>query len=63
MYAGTPTYPHGLYNLSAAVSLLQREVPAPDRIVVSGSSAGGFGTYTGYGVTRVAFQVGQWSLL
>lgn len=49
------TYHHGLYNLSAAVSLLQREFPAPERIVVSGSSAGGFGTYTGYGVTRIAF--------
>jgi hypothetical protein len=54
-YNGNRTYHHGLFNLSAAVTLMQREFPAPDRIVVSGSSAGGFGTYTGYGVTRVAF--------
>ena len=54
-YQGNRTYHHGLQNLSAAVALMRREFPSPDRIVVSGSSAGGFGTYTGYGVTRVAF--------
>jgi len=54
-YNGKRTYHHGLFNLSAAVTLIQREFPTPDRIVVSGSSAGGFGTYSGYSVTRVAF--------
>jgi hypothetical protein len=54
-YRDKRTFHHGLMNLSAAVTLMQRELPAPERIVVSGSSAGGFGTYTGYGVTRVAY--------
>ncbi|MBI3784015.1 MAG: hypothetical protein HY270_11505 [Deltaproteobacteria bacterium] len=54
-YNNRRTFHHGLYNLSAAVSLMLRDFPNPERIVVSGSSAGGFGTYTGYGVTRVAF--------
>jgi hypothetical protein len=54
-YQGNPTYHHGLRNLSAAVSLALREFPEPPMIVVSGSSAGGFGTYSGYAVTRVAY--------
>jgi Protein of unknown function (DUF3089)/Pectinacetylesterase len=54
-YQGNKTYHHGLANLSAAVTVLQNEFPDPDQIVVSGSSAGGYGTYSGYGVTRVAF--------
>jgi hypothetical protein len=54
-YDGNRTFHHGLANLSAAVTLMQRDVPAPEMIVVSGSSAGGFGTYTGYAVTRIAY--------
>src|SRR5207302_1776982 len=54
-YDGTQTYHHGIQNLSAAVSLMLREFPHPERIVVSGSSAGGYGTYSGYSVTRVAY--------
>ncbi len=54
-YGPHRTYHHGLRNLSAAVALLKREVPDPSVLVVSGSSAGGYGTYTGYGVARVAF--------
>lgn len=54
-YNGKRTFHHGLQNLSAAVSLMQREFVQPDLIVVSGSSAGGYGTFTGYGVARVAY--------
>ena len=54
-YQGNQTYHHGLENLSAAVTLMKDLFPDPERIVVSGSSAGGYGTYTGYGVTRLAY--------
>jgi hypothetical protein len=54
-YEGNRTFHHGLRNLSVAVDALKREFPDPSRIVVSGSSAGGYGTFAGYGVTRVAF--------
>lgn len=54
-YNGQRTFHHGLRNLSVAVDALGREFPDASRIVVSGSSAGGYGTFAGYGVTRVAF--------
>ena len=54
-YDGRPTYHHGLQNLSAAVTAMRAAFPDPEQIVVAGSSAGGYGTYTGYGVTRVAY--------
>jgi hypothetical protein len=54
-YNGIRTYHHGLQNVSAAVALLRDQFPDPETIVVSGSSAGGYGTYSGYAVTRVAF--------
>lgn len=53
-YNGTITYHHGLQNLSAGISALVEQFPNPSRVVVSGSSAGGYGTYAGYGVLRVA---------
>ncbi|MGH7293010.1 MAG: pectin acetylesterase-family hydrolase, partial [Myxococcota bacterium] len=54
-YAGGRTYHHGLQNLSAAVTLMLEQFPDPELVVVSGSSAGGYGTFAGYGVTRVAY--------
>jgi hypothetical protein len=54
-YDGKPTYHHGLQNLSAAVTAMRAAFPAPDAIAVAGSSAGGYGTFAGYGVTRVAY--------
>ncbi len=54
-YGGRQTYHHGLQNLSAAVSLMQREFPNPDQIIVAGESAGGYGTFAGYAVTRLAY--------
>jgi hypothetical protein len=53
-YNGRITYHHGLQNLSAGISALVEQFPNPSRVVVSGSSAGGYGTYAGYGVLRVA---------
>src|ERR1700687_3667330 len=49
------TFHHGIQNLSAVVTLMMQQFPHPDAIVVSGSSAGGYGTFTGYGVTRIAY--------
>jgi len=54
-YQGRRTFHHGLWNLSVAIDALGREFPDPSRIVVAGSSAGGYGTFAGYGATRVAF--------
>lgn len=54
-YGGTRTYHHGIHNLSAAVTLMREQFPTPEQIVVAGSSAGGYGTFSGYGVTRVAY--------
>jgi hypothetical protein len=42
-------------NLSAAVTAMRAAFPNPGMIVVSGYSAGGYGTFAGYGVTRVAY--------
>lgn len=54
-YGGERTFHHGLRNLSVAVDAMVENFPEPDRIVVAGSSAGGYGTYAGYGVSRVAY--------
>lgn len=53
-YDGVQTYHHGLRNLSVAVDALTSRFPNPSRVVVAGSSAGGYGTYSGYGAVRVA---------
>jgi hypothetical protein len=54
-YNGVETHHHGLQNLSAAVTAMRERFPNPTRIVVAGSSAGGYGTFAGYGVARVAY--------
>jgi hypothetical protein len=54
-YDGQQTYHHGLRNLSVGVDAMLANFPNPSRIVVAGSSAGGYGTYAGYGVSRVAY--------
>lgn len=46
---------HGLANLSAAVTLLRKYFPNPDKVLVSGSSAGGYGTLMGYMVTKLQY--------
>ena len=37
-------YHHGLKNLSASIDVIASTFPAPDRILLTGNSAGGFGT-------------------
>jgi hypothetical protein len=54
-YEGVETNHHGLQNLSAAVTAMRARFPDPERIVVAGSSAGGYGTFAGYAVTRLAY--------
>ncbi len=49
------TYFHGLANLSAAITLMKQNFINPDKILVSGSSAGGYGTFMGYFVTRTQY--------
>ena len=54
-YQGERTYHHGLRNLTVAIDAALANFPDPSRVVVSGSSAGGYGTFAGYGVTRIAY--------
>ena len=54
-YDSGTIYHRGQVNLSAAIDVMRANNPAPSEIVVSGSSAGGFGTFPGYGVMRVAY--------
>src|SRR5581483_5938114 len=43
-YNGIRTFHHGLWNLSVAGDAVRRQCPEAARIVVAGSSAGGYGT-------------------
>ncbi len=54
-HKGKPAYHWGLRNLSAAVSVMREHFPDPEKVMVAGSSAGGFGTFMGVGVARVAY--------
>ena len=55
LYGSRRTLHHGLQNVSAAITQMRKYFPNPDQILVAGSSAGGYGTFTGYAVTRVAY--------
>ena len=46
-------YHHGAQNLSAALDLAKKRFPNPRRIVLAGSSAGGYGTILGTVLARV----------
>jgi hypothetical protein len=52
---GTPWKFHGLQNLSAAIDVAKSRFPAPKRILLAGSSAGGYGTLAGTGVVRLQY--------
>jgi hypothetical protein len=54
-YAGGRVWHRGISNLSTGADVTTSLYPHPDKIVVSGSSAGGFGTFSGYGVMRLAY--------
>jgi Pectinacetylesterase len=48
-------YHHGLENLTAGLDLAKKLFPNPAKIVLAGSSAGGYGTIMGTVVTRLEF--------
>lgn len=54
-YRDVTTYHHGLANLGAAVTAMQRTFPNPDKILVAGSSAGGYGTLFGMMMAKLTF--------
>lgn len=51
----TTRYHHGLKNLTAAVDLAKAKFPNPKRIVLAGSSAGGYGTIIGTAIVRMEY--------
>ena len=52
---GGTRYHHGIENLTAAIDLAKSQYPNPKRILLAGSSAGGYGTLAGTGLVRLAF--------
>jgi len=54
-YDSGTAYHFGQINISAAIDVMRENYPDPETIMVSGSSAGGYGTYPGYGNMRVAY--------
>jgi hypothetical protein len=48
-------YHHGIKNLTAALDLAKATFPNPKRILLAGSSAGGYGTIIGTAVTRLEY--------
>jgi len=52
---GPPWMFHGLRNLSAAIDVAKSRFPSPARILLAGSSAGGYGTLAGTGVVRLQY--------
>lgn len=54
-YDGQMRYHWGLRHTSAAVALTKQLFPDPEKILVAGSSAGGFGTFYGWAVTKYLF--------
>jgi hypothetical protein len=53
---GTPDRFHrGLANLSATLNVAQEQFPAPDRVVLAGSSAGAYGTLLGVALVRAVY--------
>ncbi len=54
-YDGKRTFHHGRWNLATAIDAIRRDLGDPEEIVVAGSSAGGYGTFSGYGAARVGF--------
>ncbi|MFY9269073.1 MAG: pectin acetylesterase-family hydrolase [Candidatus Manganitrophaceae bacterium] len=49
------TYHHGLHNLGAAITAMQRTFPNPDKVLVAGSSAGGYGVPYGMMMAKLVF--------
>lgn len=54
-YRDVTTYHHGLENLGAAVTTMQRTFPTPDKVFVAGSSAGGYGVLVAMLMVKLTF--------
>ncbi|MDC4205327.1 MAG: pectin acetylesterase-family hydrolase [Candidatus Manganitrophus sp.] len=54
-YRDVTTYHHGLANLGAAATAMQRAFPAPEKVLVAGSSAGGYGTVYAMMMAKLVF--------
>lgn len=54
-YGSRIGYHNGLANLSAAIGVMKDKVPNPDKIFVTGSSAGGFGSFFAIAPVRLTF--------
>lgn len=52
---GTAWHFHGLANLSAAIDVAKKAYPNPKRILLAGTSGGGYGTLIGTGLVRLAY--------
>lgn len=52
MENGKLVYHHGLRHTAAAVALMKKLFPNPDKILVSGASAGGFGTFMAWAIVK-----------
>ena len=50
--AGWTVYHHGLRHTAAAAALASELFPEPDKVLVTGQSAGGFGTFAGWPVVK-----------
>ncbi len=55
-YNGKMRYHHGLRHLAAAVALAKKMFPNPDKVLVAGSSAGGYGTLYGWLVVKSQYR-------
>ena len=52
---GKTVYHQGLRHVAAAVAIMKSLFPNPDKILVTGASAGAFGTYVGWPVVKSQF--------
>jgi len=52
---GSIRYHHGMQNLSAGVDIAMERFPDMKKVLVFGGSAGGYGTFTGMPVMRMAY--------
>lgn len=55
LYRDVTAYHHGLQNVGAAVTAMQRAFPSPDKVLVAGSSAGGYGTLVAMLMAKLIF--------
>ncbi|NKE72001.1 pectin acetylesterase-family hydrolase [Candidatus Manganitrophus noduliformans] len=54
-YRDVTAYHHGLANLGAAMTAMQRTFPDPEKMLVAGSSAGGYGTLYAMMMAKLVF--------